>query len=40
MSDDRLNDTLVTFIERDVFLKVNEDDIVDAFMAMQQHRVT
>ena len=40
MSDDRLNDCLVTFIERDVFMKVSEDDIVDAFMAMQKRRVT
>ena len=40
MSDDRLNDCLVTFIERDVFMKVSEDDRVDAFMAMQKHRVT
>ena len=40
MSDDRLNDCLVTFIERDVFMEVSEDDIVDAFMAMQKRRVT
>ena len=39
MSDDRLNDCLVTFIERDVFMEVSEDDIVDAFMAMQKCRV-
>ncbi|XBI34910.1 hypothetical protein VPH35_120661 [Triticum aestivum] len=40
MSDDRLNDCLVTFIERDVFMEVSEDDIVDTFMAMQKRRVT
>ena len=40
MSDDRLNDCLVTFIKRDVFMEVSEDDIVDAFMAMQKRRVT
>lgn len=40
MSDDLLNDCLVTFIERDVFLKVSEDDIVEAFMAKERRRVT
>ena len=40
MGDDHLNDCLVTFIERDVFMKVSEDDIVDAFMAMQRRIVT
>lgn len=40
ISDDCLNNFLVIFIERDVFLKVSEEDIVDAFMAMQSRRVT
>ena len=40
MSDDRLNDCLVTFIERDVFIKVSEDDIVDALKKKQKRRVT
>nr|XP_020195096.1 zinc finger MYM-type protein 1-like [Aegilops tauschii subsp. strangulata] len=40
MSDDLMNNCLVTFIERDVFLKVSEEDIVEDFMAMERRRVT
>ncbi|CAN6328856.1 unnamed protein product, partial [Urochloa humidicola] len=35
MSDDLLDDCLCTFIERDMFLKVKEDDIVETFMAIR-----
>ena len=34
MGDELLNHCLVTFIERDMFLKVSEEDIVETFMAM------
>ena len=33
-----LDDCLVTHIERDAFAEVNEDDIIDTFMAMQKLR--
>jgi hypothetical protein len=39
MGDDLLNHCLVTFIERDVFLKVSEDGIIQTFMGMRDHRV-
>jgi hypothetical protein len=39
MSDRLLNDCLVTFIERDIFSTVSEDDIVHAFMAMRKRKV-
>ena len=39
MGDEILNLFLVTFIERDVFLKVDEEDIVETFMAMRQRIV-
>jgi hypothetical protein len=32
--DDLLNHCVVTFIEREVFLKVSEDDIVQSFTGM------
>ena len=40
MGDALLKHCLVTFIERDMFLKVSEDDIVATFMAMRERRVT
>ena len=38
MGDSLLDDCLVTYIERDAFSKVNEDDIIDTFMAMKKRR--
>ena len=38
MGDSLLDDCLVTYIERDAFSEVNEDDIIDTFMAMQKCR--
>ena len=38
MGDSLLDDCLVTYIERDAFSEVNEDDIIDTFMAMQKRR--
>ena len=39
MDDELLNDYLVTYIERDIFFKVNEDDIIKFFMAMRKRKV-
>jgi hypothetical protein len=36
MGDSLLDDCLVTFIERDVFSKVKDDDIIETFMAMKK----
>lgn len=38
MGDSFLDDCLVTYIVRDAFSEVNEDDIIDTFMAMQKRR--
>ena len=40
MGDELLNHCLVTFVEREMFLKVSEDVIVETFMAMRERRVT
>jgi hypothetical protein len=36
MDDSLLDDCLVTFIERDLFFKVDEDDIIETFMAFRK----
>jgi hypothetical protein len=33
-----LDDCLVTFVERDIFLQVDEDDIINTFMAIERRR--
>jgi hypothetical protein len=38
MNDGLLDDCLVTFIERDVFLNVKEEDIINCFMTIRWHR--
>jgi hypothetical protein len=38
MSDSLLDDCLVTFIERDVFFKIGEDDIIKKFMVIRRRR--
>ncbi|TVU39846.1 hypothetical protein EJB05_13289, partial [Eragrostis curvula] len=38
MRDTLLDDCLVTFIERDIFLNVLEDDIIDTFMSIRRRR--
>jgi hypothetical protein len=38
MGDSILDDCLVTFIERDIFFEVDEDDIIKAFMSLQKRR--
>ena len=39
MGHQLLNDTLVTFIERDFFFKVKNDDIINRFQAMKGRRI-
>jgi hypothetical protein len=38
MTKNLLNDCLVTFIERDIFSNVSEDDIIHLFMAMKKRK--
>jgi hypothetical protein len=38
MCDSLLDDCLVTYIERDIFLEVNEEDIIETFMALRKRR--
>ena len=38
MCDDLLDDCLVTFIERVVFFKVDEEDKMNNFMAIRRRR--
>jgi len=39
MGDSFLDDCLVTFIERDIFFKVDEDDIIETFMSLRKRRI-
>ncbi|XP_012703723.1 uncharacterized protein LOC105914997 [Setaria italica] len=39
LSDSVLDDCLVTFIERDIFFQVNEEDIIKTFMSFKKRRV-
>lgn len=39
MGDQLLNDCLVTFIEKDVFLQVPDGDIIDRFQDMTNRRI-
>lgn len=39
MGDQYLNDCLVTFIEREFFLRVRECDIISRFQAMKERKV-
>lgn len=38
MGDTLLDDCLLTFIERDIFLNVKEEEIIDTFMAIRRRR--
>ena len=38
MCDEFLNDCLVTFIEREIFSNISEDDIIHTFMAMRKRK--
>jgi hypothetical protein len=38
MGDNLLDDCLVTFVERDIFLQVDEDDITNTFIAIKRRR--
>ncbi|XP_066384627.1 uncharacterized protein [Miscanthus floridulus] len=39
IGDTVLDDCLVTFIERDIFFQVNEDDIMETFMSLRRRRI-
>ena len=39
MGDSLLDDCLVTFIERDIFFEVDEDDIINTFMSLRKRRI-
>jgi hypothetical protein len=36
MGDSLLDDCLITFIERDTFVKIEDDDIIETFMTMRK----
>ena len=38
MGDNLLDDCLVTFIERDMFLQLSEEEIINTFMAIRRRR--
>jgi hypothetical protein len=38
MNDGLLDDCLVTFIERDIFLNVKEEDVISSFMTIRRRR--
>jgi hypothetical protein len=38
MGDSLLDDCLVTYIERDTFSKVDEEDVIETFMPMTRRR--
>jgi hypothetical protein len=38
MNDGLLNDCLVTFIERDILLNMEEEDIISSFIPIRQRR--
>jgi hypothetical protein len=38
MDDSLLDDCLVTYSERDTFSKVDEEDVIETFMAMTRRR--
>jgi hypothetical protein len=40
MGDQLLNDCLVIYIEREIFKKVTDDDVIKIFMTVRRRRVT
>ena len=38
MGDNLLDDCLMTFIERDIFLQLSEEEIINTFMAIRRRR--
>ena len=38
MCDELLNDCLVTFLEREIFSNISEDDIIHTIMAMKKRK--
>jgi hypothetical protein len=39
LGDIVLDDYLLTFIERDIFFQVDEDDIIETFMSLRKRRI-
>jgi hypothetical protein len=39
MGDGLLDDYLVTFIERDIFFEVDEDEIIKTFISLRMRRI-
>lgn len=39
LGDSVLDNCLVTFIERDIFFGVDEDDIIETFMSLRKRRI-
>jgi hypothetical protein len=39
MDDDLLDYCLVTFVERNIFLNIKEEDIINSFMVIRRHRL-
>ena len=39
LGDIVLDDCLQTFIERDIFFQVDEDDIIETFMSLRKRRI-
>jgi hypothetical protein len=39
MGDRLLDDCLVIFIERDIFFKVDEDDVIKTFMSLEKRQI-
>ena len=39
LGDTILDDCLLTFIERDIFFQVDEDDIIETFMSLKKRRI-
>jgi len=39
MEDSLLGDCLVTFIERDIFFEIDEDNIINTFMSLRKRRL-
>ena len=39
MGDSLLEDCQVTFIERDIFFEVDEDDIINTFMSLRKRQI-
>jgi hypothetical protein len=39
MNDGLLDDCLITFVERNIFLNIKKEDIINSFMVIKRHRL-